>query len=108
MARPVLPFLCWNFLNLLQSWDFVVMVIASCVIASPLAFYLLHNWLHKYEYRIIFGPGVFVLSALAALVITIVTVSFQSIKAAMANPVASLRSEYQSPPGYLLLCSWVS
>jgi len=61
--------------------------------ASPVALYYLHNWLLKYEYRISIGPGVFLLAAVVALTITIVTVSFQAIKAALANPVKSLRSE---------------
>jgi ABC-type antimicrobial peptide transport system permease subunit/AraC-like DNA-binding protein len=77
----------------LLSWDFVLLVIISCGIASPLALYFLSNWLQKYDYRISIGPGVFVLAALAALAITIITVSFQAIKAALANPVESLRSE---------------
>jgi ABC-type antimicrobial peptide transport system permease subunit len=47
----------------------------------------------KYDYRITIGPGVFVLSAVAALIITIITISFQAIKAALTNPVKSLRSE---------------
>jgi len=47
----------------------------------------------KYDYRISIGPGVFILAGLAALAITIITVSFQAIEAALANPVKSLRSE---------------
>lgn len=78
---------------LLLSKDFLLLVLISCVIASPVALYYLHNWLLKYNYRISIGPGVFVLAVVAALTITIVTVSFQAIKAALANPVKSLRSE---------------
>jgi putative ABC transport system permease protein len=78
---------------LLLCKDFIVLVIISCVIASPIAFYFLTNWLQKYNYRITIGPDVFVLSAVAALFITLATISFQSIKAAVANPVKSLRSE---------------
>ncbi len=78
---------------MLLSWDFVLLVILSCGIASPLALYFLNNWLQKYNYRIDIGPGVFVLAAVMALAITIFTVSFQAIKAALANPVKSLRSE---------------
>jgi putative ABC transport system permease protein len=77
----------------LLSKDFIFLVLISCVIASPLAFYFLQKWLQKYDYHITVGPGVFLISALAAIVITIITVSFQSIKAAIANPVKSLRSE---------------
>jgi putative ABC transport system permease protein len=78
---------------LLLSKDFIVLVLISCVIASPLAFYFLHNWLQKYEYRIGIGPGVFIIAAGLALVITFCTISFQAIKAAIANPVKSLRAE---------------
>jgi putative ABC transport system permease protein len=78
---------------MLLSKDFVILVVISCLIASPVAFYFLSNWLQKYNYRITIGPGVFVLSAVAAIVITLITISFQAIKAALANPVKSLRSE---------------
>ncbi|WP_183559316.1 ABC transporter permease [Mucilaginibacter sp. SP1R1] len=77
----------------LLSRDFVLLVVMSCVIASPVAFYFLQNWLQKYDYRVSIGPGVFITSALLAIVITLVTISFQAIKAAIANPVKSLRSE---------------
>ncbi len=78
---------------LLLSKDFIVLVLASCIIASPFAFYFLQKWLMKYDYRIIIGPGVFIISAFMAIVITLLTISFQAIKAAVANPVKSLRSE---------------
>ncbi|MBS1529210.1 MAG: ABC transporter permease [Bacteroidetes bacterium] len=78
---------------MLLSKDFILLVVVSCVIASPVALYFLEPWLKKYDYHIILGPGVFFLSALAALIITLFTVSFQAIKAAVANPVRSLRSE---------------
>lgn len=75
------------------SRDFVILVIISCLLAAPLAFYFLQRWLSQYDYRITLGPDVFILAALAAIVITLITVSFQSVKAALANPVGSLRSE---------------
>jgi putative ABC transport system permease protein len=78
---------------MLLSRDFVVLVIISCFIASPLALYFLSNWLEKYEYRVSIGPGVFIASGIAAIIITFFTISFQAIKAALANPVKSLRSE---------------
>lgn len=78
---------------LLLSKDFIVLVIISCVIASPIALYFLQQWLMKYEYRISIGPAVFILSAIVALIITLATISFQAIKAAVSNPVESLRSE---------------
>jgi len=78
---------------LMLSRDFVMLVVISCVIASPVAFYYLHNWLQKYTYRVGIGLGVFIYSGIAAIAITLVTISFQAIKAAIANPVKSLRSE---------------
>ncbi|WP_183559313.1 ABC transporter permease [Mucilaginibacter sp. SP1R1] len=78
---------------LLLSKDFLLLVLISCVIASPVAFYFLRSWLQKYDYRIAIGPGVFMLSAAVAMLITLITISFQAIKAALTNPVKSLRSE---------------
>jgi len=78
---------------LLLSKDFIVLVLISCVIASPVAFYYMHNWLEQYDYRIMISPLVFVLAGIVAIVITVITISFQAIKAAIANPVKSLRTE---------------
>jgi hypothetical protein len=77
----------------LLSKDFLVLVLVSCVVASPPAYYFLHHWLLKYSYRITIGPGVFLIAAGMALVITLATVSFQAIRGAMVNPTKSLRSE---------------
>jgi putative ABC transport system permease protein len=77
----------------LLSKEFIVLVLISCLIASPIALYFLQGWLMQYSYRISIGPWVFVMAALAAIIITILTISFQAIKAALANPVKSLRSE---------------
>jgi putative ABC transport system permease protein len=73
--------------------DFIVLVIMSCVIASPIAFYFLQNWLQQYTYRISISPPVFVGSAVAAIAITGITISFQAIKAALMNPSRSLKAE---------------
>lgn len=78
---------------LLLSKEFILLVVISCAIASPVAFYFLHNWLQRYPYRIGIGPSVFILAGVMAIGITIITISFQAIKAATANPVKSLRSE---------------
>jgi putative ABC transport system permease protein len=77
----------------LLSKDFVLLVLVSCLIATPVSFYFLNGWLMNYDYRIDIGAGVFILGGLVALLISIVTISFQSIKAALANPVKSLRTE---------------
>jgi putative ABC transport system permease protein len=77
----------------LLSREFIILVLLSCLIAAPIAFYFMHGWLQTYDYRIRIGPGVFVASGAAAIVVTLITVSLQAIKAALMNPVNSLRSE---------------
>lgn len=77
----------------LLSKDFILLVLISCLIASPVALYFIRNWLQQYNYRIDIGPAVFIIAAMAAILITLLTISFQAIKAAIANPVRSLRSE---------------
>jgi putative ABC transport system permease protein len=77
----------------LLSTEFVILVILSCIIAGPIAYYYLNNWLTNYDYRITIGWQVFALAAVAALFITLITVSFQAIKVAIANPIKSLRTE---------------
>jgi ABC-type antimicrobial peptide transport system permease subunit len=77
----------------LLSKDFVLLVIISCVVATPVSFYFMNNWLAQYQYRITISWQVFAIASVGALLITLLTVSFQSVKAALANPVKSLRSE---------------
>jgi ABC-type antimicrobial peptide transport system permease subunit len=78
---------------MMLSREFIVLVMLSCLIAAPIAFYFMHGWLQTYDYRIGIGPGVFIASGAAAIVVTIVTVGVQAVKAALMNPVKSLRSE---------------
>jgi putative ABC transport system permease protein len=78
---------------LLLSKDFILLVLISAIVASPAAWYFLQGWLQKYTYRITIGPGVFLVAAAMALLITVITISFQAIKGALANPTRSLRSE---------------
>jgi putative ABC transport system permease protein len=78
---------------LLLSKDFIVLVAISCLIASPVAYLLLDHWLNQYTYRVGIGLGVFGIACGSALLITLATISFQAIKAAVANPTRSLRSE---------------
>ena len=82
-------------LNLWQllSKDFVVLVLIACGIAMPIAYYAMNEWLKGYEYKINIGLGVFILVIVLAVLITLLTVSYQAIKAAIANPVKSLRTE---------------
>jgi len=75
------------------SKDFVALVIISCLIAGPAAYYLMSNWLRNYSYHIEASWWIFVLSGISALVIALLTTSYQLIKAVRANPVASLKNE---------------
>jgi ABC-type antimicrobial peptide transport system permease subunit len=77
----------------LFSKEFVALIIIGFLIASPVAWYLMNKWLQDYTYRIQIRWDIFALSAFVALVIALATVSFQLLKAALANPVKSLRSE---------------
>jgi putative ABC transport system permease protein len=75
------------------SKDFVVLVIISCLVAAPIAYYFMNNWLQKYTYRTELSWWVFAMSGLGALLLTLLTVSYQAIKAALINPVKSLKTE---------------
>jgi len=77
----------------LLSKDFVVLVLVSSVIAIPVAWYFMSSWLQHYTYRVNLSWYIFAAAALGSLAITMLTVSYQAIKAAMANPVRSLRTE---------------
>ena len=77
----------------LLSKEFVLLVLASLIIAFPLAWYLMNGWLQDYIYRTNLSWTIFVVAGGCALLITLFTVSFQGIKAAMSNPVKALRSE---------------
>lgn len=73
--------------------DFVLLVILSCVIAIPIAYYLMNNWLQQYQYRTTISLWLLLVTCVSAGAITLLTVSFQSIKAAKTNPVKNLRAE---------------
>ncbi len=77
----------------LLSKDFVALVILSLFIATPIAYYFMHSWLQGYEYRTPISWWFFAATGAGALLITLLTVSFQAIKAALANPTKSLKTE---------------
>lgn len=91
-VRKVMGASVFNLWGMLSK-DFVLLVGISLLLAMPLAWYVMHNWLQKYQYRSEMAWWIFAASAVGAVLITLLTVSYQSIKAAMANPVSSLRSE---------------
>ena len=91
-VRKVLGASLYNVWRML-SRDFVVLVIISCLIAIPISWVGLHQWLQQYEYRAPMSWWVFVVASLGALAITLFTVSWQAVRAGMRNPVGALRSE---------------
>ncbi|MBO9205131.1 MULTISPECIES: ABC transporter permease [Niastella] len=77
----------------LLSFEFLKLVCLSCIVAFPVAWWALHSWLQDYQYRTTIQWWVFVVAGLIALLIAILTVSYQAVKVAIKNPVKSLRSE---------------
>ncbi|HWB24248.1 MAG TPA: ABC transporter permease [Chitinophagaceae bacterium] len=77
----------------LLSKDFLILVVMSCVIAFPFAWLTMNKFLQDYAYRIKISPWVFIAAGLLAVIIALLTVSYQAIKAALSNPIKSLRSE---------------
>jgi putative ABC transport system permease protein len=77
----------------LLSKDFLILVLIACLIAFPISWWAMNGWLQSFAYRTPIHPSLFLLAAAFILVITLLTISFQSIRAALLNPVKSLRSE---------------
>ena len=75
------------------SKEFLVLVLVACVIAFPVAWWAMNNWLQDFAYRISISWWIFALAGVTIILIALITVSFQAIKAAIANPVKSLRTE---------------
>lgn len=77
----------------LLSKDFMLLVLLSLIIATPLSYYFMHQWIENYTYRAEISWWIFAVAGLGAILITLLTVSFQAIRAAVANPVKSLKNE---------------
>ena len=75
------------------SGEFVILIVVACAVAVPTSYYFLHKGISGYEYRTEIAWWIFAAASVGALVITLATVSFQAVKAALANPVNSLRTE---------------
>ncbi len=90
--RKVLGATVFNLWTLLSK-EFISLILISLCISTPIAYYFMHNWLQHYEYRTNISFWIFFITAISVISITLATVSFQAIKAALANPVKSLRSE---------------
>jgi len=90
--RKVLGATARNIVYLLSK-EFSLLIIIAFVIAGPVAYYILHKWLQNYTYRIPLGVGVFLMAIIGSMIIAWITVGHRAIKAAIANPVKSLRTE---------------
>ncbi|MCE7071075.1 ABC transporter permease [Dyadobacter sp. CY327] len=77
----------------LFSWEFIQLIGIAFVLAAPAGWWAMNSWLKNFEYKISINPFVFLLALLATVVVALITVSFQSVRAALMNPVKSLRSE---------------
>ena len=77
----------------LFSKEFIVLITIAFLLAGPIGYYAMHNWLQNYAYHINITAGIFIISIAASVIIAMITISYQAIKAALVNPVKSLRSE---------------
>ena len=91
-VRKVLGASVFNLWQLLSK-DFIVLVMISLFIAIPVSYYFMHKWLQGYQYRTNIAWWIFASVGIGTMMLTLFTVSYQSIKAALANPVKSLKSE---------------
>ena len=82
-----------NGITLMLSKDFLKLILISLLIAFPVSWYLMNNWLQGFAFRVNIGVGIFLVAGASTILITVLTISYQSIKAALANPVNSLRGE---------------
>ena len=77
----------------LLSKDFLVLVVVGFIIAAPLAYFVMNRWLGNFAYHIDLNWWIFALAGISAIGIALLTISYQSMRAAMADPVKSIRSE---------------
>ncbi|MGF7073160.1 ABC transporter permease [Mucilaginibacter sp. 3215] len=73
--------------------EFIYLIAIAFVLAAPLGYYVMHNWLQNFAYHINIGPGIFIVAIVSSFIIAALTISYQAIKAAMINPIRSLRDE---------------
>lgn len=90
--RKVLGAPVYN-IAMMLSKEFAILIVVAFLIAAPIAWYFMHEWLQQYVYRITMGPGFFIATIICSLVIAWLAVGYTTIKAAVANPVKALRTE---------------
>jgi predicted permease len=90
--RKVLGASSGNIIYLL-SREFTLLILIAFLIAAPIAYFIMHNWLQNYSYRISLGVSIFAMAIAGSIIIAWITVGYRAVKAAMANPVKSLRTE---------------
>jgi len=90
--RKVLGAPIMNIIGLFSK-EFILLITIAFIIAAPLGYYMMHNWLENYAYHISIGPDTFIVAVITSILIAAATIAYQTIKAATANPVKSLRSE---------------
>jgi ABC-type antimicrobial peptide transport system permease subunit len=90
--RKVLGATLYNLWRM-QTREFVVLVVFACLIAIPISYWLMRSWLEKYEYHTAISPWMLGVPCAGAVLLTLLTVSYQAVKAALMNPVKSLRNE---------------
>jgi putative ABC transport system permease protein len=82
-----------NNIVMMLSKDFLVLIVIATLVAFPFAWWAMNKWLEDFEYRVAVGWWIFAISGLLAILVALCTISFQAIKAALSNPVKSLRTE---------------
>jgi ABC-type antimicrobial peptide transport system permease subunit len=78
---------------LLFSKEFVLLIVIAFLVAAPVAYYVMHKWLESFAYQVNIGPGIFMVAIASSFFIAAATIAYQAVKAALANPVKSLRTE---------------
>jgi ABC-type antimicrobial peptide transport system permease subunit len=90
--RKVLGASAQNIVYLLSK-EFTLLIVIAFVLSAPIAYYIMYKWLQNYTYRIPLGASIFIIAIISSVIIAWVTVGHRAIKAALANPVKSLRTE---------------
>jgi ABC-type antimicrobial peptide transport system permease subunit len=80
-------------ISALFAKEFVILIALAFFVAVPVGYYFMHGWLENFAYHVNIGSGIFIIAVSVSFIIAAITISFQAIKAALANPITSLRTE---------------